>query len=199
VSADVSDVIDLATPGLRARLRLRHGLLDLSVPPGAAVIVAGDDADDAIGALVGRSRRGHVIALDGRRLDRRATDVRVRRGLGYVVDAAVVGDVAVLDHIAARAGVRRARALLADNPLLAGRGGDPAGVLSGGERRMLAWLRCVALRPRAVVLDRAAAGFDTRAVEWAGAQVAAWRGGGVAVVVRPGRPEEAAWAGPLLA
>ncbi len=100
----------------------------------------------------------------------------------------------VRDHLAAIAGVAEADRLLSGAPLLAGRGDDPTGVLSGGERRMLSWLVCLAVRPDAVLLDRSTAGFDADAQAWAADVVTAWRDAGVPVLVRPGRPEERRWA-----
>lgn len=178
------------------RLVVTHPRLDapLLVPAGAAVLVDGERADAIVGTLVGRDGSG-TVHLDGRRL-RGGPARRVRRGLAVVSDAPVAADVSVHDHLAAVAGARGARGLLADAPLLRGRGVDPAGVLSGGERRVLAWLRARALGPRAVLLDGAGEGLDADTLAWAGALVAAWRSEGAAVVVRPGRTEERAWAAP---
>lgn len=182
---------------LAVRLEVPSGLIELDLDPGDATLLAGPGADDAVAALIGRavgSGRGHQIELDGRRLDRRATAARVRAGLGFVSTPAVAADVSIADHLAVIAGPARAGTLLDDAPLLTGRGDEPAGVLSGGERRVLAWLRALALGPRAVVLDRAAVGLDPATLAWAGEAVERWRRGGVAVVVRPGRPEERSWA-----
>ena len=131
------------------------------------------------------------LALPGRSLAG-----RVRRGLGFVARDDIAPDVSIRDQLAAIAGFGRADHLLTDAPLLAGRGDDPAGLLSGGERRMLAWLRCLAHDPGAVVLDNAGRGLDADALAWADAQVDRWRDAGVALVVRAGRPEERRWALP---
>lgn len=182
---------------LTVRLDLRSGVVELDLGPGDATLLVGPDADDAVAALIGSaagSGRGHAIELDGRRLGPRGTAVRVRAGLGFVSVPAVAADVSIADHLAVIAGPARAGSLLGEAPLLAGRGDEPAGVLSGGERRVLAWLRAVALGPRAVVLDRAGVGLDPAALSWACEVVEGWRRSGVAVVVRPGRPEERSWA-----
>lgn len=182
---------------LSATLTLATGPIHLDVAAGDAAVLDGPSAGAAVAALAGTDgRRDHRIHLGGRDLGRLPTHVRVRRGLGLVIDAAVAGDVSVRDHLAAVVGGRRADALLDSAPLLAGRGSDPAGVLSGGERRILAWLRCLATDPEAVVLDRAGAGLDLPTSDWAAGTVRRWRQAGVAVVVHPATPGERRWVEP---
>lgn len=191
---------------LAADLRVGAGRVHLDLAPGQGHLLDGDAGPAAVAALTGlpagtvasgrgqRVRRGrHRIHLDGRRLHGLPPAARVRRGLGMLVGAPVAAHVTVADHLAAVAGTRRAAALLDGAPLLAGRGHQPAGILSGGERRVLAWLRCLATGPRAVVLDAPGTGLDRATLDWAGEQVAAWRSAGVTVVIRPGRPDERAW------
>lgn len=176
-------------------LRIDHPDLPAAfdVAGGEAVLVEGGIAPVVVGALVGGWRRPARVTLDGRALPARSLAARVHRGLGVVSGAPVAADVSVRDHLAALGPGRTVDPLLAEAPLLAGRGADPAGVLSGGERRVLAWLRTMALRPRAVLLDRAGEGLDTTTLAWAGGVVAAWTAEGVAVLVRPGRSEERTW------
>ena len=183
-------------PRLRARLTLATRVLELEAFPGAVVTLVDVDADEAVAALAGRRGRQRVV-VDGRRLRGRSLARRVRRGMAFVVEPAVAADVSVLDHLAARGGTRRARRLLDSSPLLRGRGDDPAGVLSGGERRVLAWLGCIAAAPAVVVVDGGATGLDADTVAWLDVQVRDLRRTGTAFVVRPRRPEEAAWAAPL--
>lgn len=176
---------------LQATLHLPEGRLDLRVGPGEATEIPAA----AVIHLARRHDHRDRIHLAGRRIDRRGTAGRVRAGFGLVTGAPVAGSVTVGDHLAAIAGTRRAEALLATSPLLARRRDDPAGVLSGGERRVLALLRAAATDPVVVVLDRAGAGLDDEALAWAGHCVAAWRAAGVAVLVRVGRAAEAEWVG----
>ena len=110
-----------------------------------------------------------------------------------ISDVAPPADVTVGDHLAAIAGTTGAERLLTGAPLLAGRGDDPTGVLSGGERRVLAWLACIATAPSAVLLDRAGVGLDTATLGWCDEVVATWRRNGVPVLVAVGRPEERRW------
>jgi ABC-type branched-subunit amino acid transport system ATPase component len=160
----------------------------------AGQVVAVPDDEPLVRALTGERRpSGTRILLAGHRLDRLGPATRVRRGLAVVRGTEVADDVSVHDHLAATVGGRAARALLAAAPLLAHRGDDPAGVLSGGERRVLGWLQAQAAQPRAVLLDRAGTGLDATALRWAHEAVDRWLAGGTAVLVRPGRGEELAW------
>lgn len=162
----------------------------LGVDRGVAVR---EDRPDVLAALRGHDARGWTVVVDERPVRATRMAARVRRGLVVVGEAPVAGDVSVHDHLAALVGSGQADDLLAGAPLLAGRGGDPAGVLSGGERRLLAWLRAVALRPAVVVLDRAGRGLDADTLQWATGRVATWREDGVAIVVHAGRVEEESW------
>jgi ABC-type branched-subunit amino acid transport system ATPase component len=175
--------------------------VDLDLPDGRFRLRGGEavalpDDPRYVAALVGQEGGRHRIVLDGRRLDRRSAAGRVRAGLVAVGEAPVAPQVSVLDHLAAVVPVGEARRLLATTPHLAGRGTDPGGVLSGGERRLLAWSLARALRPRVVVLDRAGTGLDGDALAFATAQVTAWARDGVALLVRVGRAEERAWLQP---
>jgi branched-chain amino acid transport system ATP-binding protein len=174
---------------LEARLHLAGGTRRLDLPAGAVAEVD----RDVVTHLRARVDRRDRIRVAGRRVDRQATAGRVRHGLALVTGAPVAGDVSVRDHLAAVTPRARADAIVDEAPLLAGRGGDPAGVLSGGERRVLALLRAAAVAPRVVVLDAAGAGLDAATLAWAGELVAGWRHAGAVVLVRVGRPEERRW------
>lgn len=179
---------------MTAALEVHHPQLaePLRVAAGQVRLLAADEAAPVLAAVLGTAP-GTTVRVAGRRVRGRGLAGRVRRGLAVVSGAPVAADVNVADHLAAVVGTDRARALLAGTPLLAGRGDDPAGVLSGGERRVLAWLRARAVDPHVVVLDRAGEGLDTATMQWAGRIVAQWADAGVAVVVRAGRAEERAW------
>jgi branched-chain amino acid transport system ATP-binding protein len=170
------------------------GTFDLRLQPGEVARLPDDAATVAWFAGSAPPRRGDVLAVDGRDLRRRSSAARVRAGLVVVGDPPLAPAVSVRDHLAAVTSSSSATALLAQVPHLAARGSDPAGVLSGGERRLLGWARALLLTPRVVVLDRAATGLDTDAVRWATAQVDRWRDDGVCLLVRTGRAEERPWA-----
>lgn len=175
---------------LDARLDLPAGRV--RVGAGEAVPLADDPAHVAALRGVDR-RRAHRVVLDGRRLDHRPPSARVRAGLVAVGEAPVAPAVDVLDHLAAVVRRPTAERLLASTPWLAPLGARPAGLLSGGERRLLAWTMARALRPAVVLLDRAGTGLDPDALAWAGEVVGAWTATGVGVLVRIGRPEERRW------
>lgn len=179
-----------ATPVLRARLALPAG--DLEVPAGGVATLPDDPR--YVEALAGTDGRAdHRIEVAGRRVDRRAPARRVRAGLVVVGDDEVAEDVTVLDHLAAIVAPELGRARLEATPWLRGRAGEPAGVLSGGERRLLGWLLADLLRPRVAVLDRAGTGLDPDALQWAHHLLDGWLDAGAAVVARIGRPEERGW------
>lgn len=166
--------------------RLR-AVLDLPEP--VVLRIAGGGVEQVGDRAVVRAVTGldappgrHRIHLAGRRIDRRSPARRVAAGLGVVGDAPVAADVTVADHLAAVVAPSRAAELVAGCPHLAGRGEDPAGWLSGGERRLLAWLRCEATGPLAVVLDGAFRGLDPDARAWAEARLAGWLARDVAVL-----------------
>jgi hypothetical protein len=183
------------SPLLRAELRPDDRDEPHRVTGFAGEVVLLEDDDRLVAALVGDDRgRGQRVELAGRQLARRGPAGRVRAGLAVVRGTEVAPDVSVRDHLAGATDHRRAAELLASSPLLVGRGDDPAGVLSGGERRVLGWLLAVGARPRAVVLDRAGTGLDETTLRWAHRQLDRWLDDGVAVVLRPGRPEERRWA-----
>jgi ABC-type sugar transport system ATPase subunit len=168
--------------------------LDLDLSAGGAAVLP--DRADVVAWLGGRRRAapGDDLRVDGRRLAHRPVAASVRAGLVVVGDPPLAPAVSVVDHLAAITSRSAASTLLTQVPRLAGRGDDPAGVLSGGERRLLGWARAILLGPRVVVLDRAATGLDTDATAWAAAQVARWRAEGTVTRVRAGRTEEVHWA-----
>jgi branched-chain amino acid transport system ATP-binding protein len=149
------------------------------IAAGERVAVSAGEA--ALVTAIGAAPDGEVL-LDGRSIARWSPARRARHGVVAVVDAPVAADVAVRDHLAARVTVARATALVDACPLLAGRGDEPAGVLSGGERRALAWLRADALDPRVVVLADAETGLDPATRAWTAGLVARWRERGAAVL-----------------
>lgn len=203
--ADRTIPLDVARPGtpdtdapppVRGRggdhLSVTAGDTRVEVPPGQVRLVEGPDARRVADAVL-RPGGGHqVVTLGGQRLPA-SVAARVRRGLGVISDVAPPADVTVRDHLGAIAGTGPAHRLLVGAPLLAHRGDDPTGVLSGGERRVLAWLACLATAPSAVLLDRAGVGLDTATLRWCDEVVATWRENGVPVLVAVGRPEERRW------
>ena len=98
------------------------------------------------------------IKFDGREIGRSRTEERVRMGIGYVPqEHAVFARLSVRDNLAVGALSRREPAaidrVLAIFPKLAQRLDQPAGTLSGGERKMLAIGRAMLGDPKLLLLD----------------------------------------------
>lgn len=151
--------------------------LDLAVHQGEMVAVVGPNGagkSTLVKCLCGlvRSRRGQIL-LDGVDITRAAPHDITRRGVGYVPQRNNVfprltveenlelGTMAFPELDFAR---ERAHAF-ALFPRLSERRRQPAGVLSGGERQMLAIARAVIARPRVLLLDEPSAGVDTGIVD----------------------------------
>lgn len=177
---------------LVAHLDVPSGPIDLALaagvvhrlPDDGATVAAFEDAEPG---------RAHRIALDGRPVAHLGRARRVRAGLVVVGRPELAGDVTVRDHLAAVVRPRRADRLLGQVPQLAIRAADPAGVLSGGERRLLGWLAAIAAAPRCLVLDAAGTGLDADRLGWAHGAIDTLAAAGSVVLVRVGRAEEAAW------
>ncbi len=98
------------------------------------------------------------MKFDGRDISRRQTEERVRMGIGYVPqEHSVFARLSVRDNLAVGALYNHDAAaidrVLAIFPKLAQRLDQPAGTLSGGERKMLAIGRAILGDPRLLLLD----------------------------------------------
>jgi len=99
-----------------------------------------------------------TIALNRRDITRLPTERRIRSGLGYVPqEHSVFGRLSVRDNLEVGALSNRDRSsidqVLAWFPKLAQRLEQPAGTLSGGERKMLAIGRSILSNPKLLLLD----------------------------------------------
>ncbi len=116
-----------------------------------------------------RPMRGNIW-FDGADASDEATESRVRRGLGYVPqEEAVFGSLTVRENL--RLGAIRQKdksgidEVLALFPKLGQRLHQPAGTLSGGERKMLAIGRALLGRPRLLLLDEPTEGVWVGVIE----------------------------------
>ncbi|MFJ3902799.1 ATP-binding cassette domain-containing protein [Streptomyces sp. NPDC090025] len=163
--------VEIALCAARVRhgpLEVLHGL-DLALPAATVTVLLGRNGSGrstALGALAGTVplTAGRVV-WGGADVTRVPADVRARRGLCLVPDLrAVYPRLTVAEHLAlaaeaAAAPGGRERALDAFpelGPLL----GRPAGVLSGGERRMLALTRALLAPARVVLVDEPSLGLS---------------------------------------
>lgn len=192
-SATASGAVGSSSGRLVVHLDVPGGAVDLTAEAGEVRLLPG--GAEVIAALTTAEReRAHRLVLDGRRLEGAGRARRVRAGLIVLDPPEFAGDVSVRDHLAAVVRPAHADQLLAQVPQLTARRKEPAGVLSGGERRLLGWLAAIALRPQCVVLDRAGTGLDVHSLAWAHGVIDGWLARGTVVLIRPGRVEETAWA-----
>jgi branched-chain amino acid transport system ATP-binding protein len=110
------------------------------------------------------------MMFDGRDITRRQTDERVRMGIGYVPqEHSVFARLSVRDNLAVGALFNRDAAaidrVLAIFPKLGQRLDQPAGTLSGGERKMLAIGRALLGEPKLLLLDEPTEGVWVGVIE----------------------------------
>jgi branched-chain amino acid transport system ATP-binding protein len=151
--------------------------LSLEVPKGKIVALLGSNGAGksttlkAISGLL-HAEDGEVtdgaITLDGERIDGRAPEEIVRRGVFQVMEGRrVFEDLTVDENIAMggytrtdRAGLRRDHERVFEYfPRLRERRRELAGYLSGGEQQMLAISRALMARPRLILLDEPSLGL----------------------------------------
>jgi branched-chain amino acid transport system ATP-binding protein len=111
-----------------------------------------------------------TIALDRRDITRLPTERRIRSGLGYVSQEHSVFDrLSVRENLQVGAFLNRDRSsidqVLTWFPKLGQRLDQPAGTLSGGERKMLAIGRSILSNPRLLLLDEPTEGVWIGAID----------------------------------
>lgn len=111
-----------------------------------------------------------AMTFDGRDIARTKTEDRVRMGIGYVPqEHSVFARLSVQDNLAVGALVNRDSTatdrVLAIFPKLAQRLDQPAGTLSGGERKMLAIGRALLGDPKLLLLDEPTEGVWIGVIE----------------------------------
>jgi branched-chain amino acid transport system ATP-binding protein len=159
----VSDDALLTVSGLCAGYGRSQVLFDVSlnVPRTGAVAVLGRNGvgkTTLMKTIIGElPAMAGCTQLGGRDVTALRTEQRVRLGLGYVPqEHAVFARLSVRDNLAVGSlGDRHAPLgdVLALFPKLGQRLDQPAGTLSGGERKMLAMARALLLKPRVLLLD----------------------------------------------
>ena len=148
--------------------------IGLSVPRTGALAVLGRNGvgkTTLMKAIIGElPALGGRIMFDGEDVTALPPERRVRRGLGHVPqEHAVFARLSVRENLAVGAlgGGRgdATAAMLEMFPKLAQRLDQPAGTLSGGERKMLAIARALLLKPRLLLLDEPTEGVWIGVIE----------------------------------
>jgi branched-chain amino acid transport system ATP-binding protein len=114
--------------------------------------------------------RSGSITLAARDITRMPTERRIRMGLGYVPqEHSVFGRLSVRENLAVGAlsspGSSPVDQVLTMFPKLGQRLGQPAGTLSGGERKMLAIGRALLSNPKLLLLDEPTEGMWVGVIE----------------------------------
>jgi branched-chain amino acid transport system ATP-binding protein len=145
-----------------------HGV-SLVVPEGRMVAVLGANGagkTTTLRAISNTVRKSGEVVLDGRRITRSAPESIARLGVAHVPEGrGIVDELTVEENLRLGAYTRRGvskgerERVLSAFPRLAGRLGQRAGTLSGGEQQMLALGRALMARPRLLMLDEPSLGL----------------------------------------
>mgnify|MGYP001363795376 CR=1 FL=1 len=148
--------------------------VNMSVPRKGGIAILGRNGagkTTLLKTLVGElAATSGEIVLDGMRATAAGTEQRVRRGLGYVPqEQAVFARLTVQENLLLGASGRKGRAAIDPAldffPKLAQRLTQPAGTLSGGERKMLAIGRALLGKPAVLMLDEPTEGVWIGVIE----------------------------------
>lgn len=146
--------------------------VNFRVPPGETVALLGRNGvgkTTLLRTIMGMtSLQGGRVLIDGRDISRQPTHVISHLGVQYVPeDRGIFGGLTVAQNLAlgqmgaAQAPPAELQAdLLREFPILRERREQPAGVLSGGERQILAIARALLARPKILLLDEFSEGLQ---------------------------------------
>jgi len=156
--------------------RVLHGI-DFAVEQGGVTALLGANGagkTTTLRAICGMIRTSGQITLGGERIDGRATEDIVQRGVAHVPDGrGTFFELTVEENMRLGAYIRRDRQGVAQDfermfgyfPRLRERFRQQAGTLSGGEQQMLAIARALIAKPKMVLLDEPSEGIMPVLVE----------------------------------
>jgi branched-chain amino acid transport system ATP-binding protein len=165
---------------LKAGYGRRPVLFDVSlrIAPGEIVAMFGHNGagkTTALGAIFGRVRpTGGRISFDGADVTGTAGIGMVRRGMTLIpAERFVFADLTVLDNLRLGADRERSRAAISERleqvyelfPILAERGRQLAGTMSGGQQRMLSIGIALMTGPKLLLLDEPSLGLSPAFVQ----------------------------------
>lgn len=169
-----------------------HGV-SVHVDAGEVVCVIGPNGagkSTLVKAVIGLLRIfAGKVCFEGQDITGLRTEDRAMIGLGYVPQVAnVFATLSVRENIVLGLPDRRGSAAACDSmlemfPELRDKLRLPAGRLSGGERQMLAFARCLVRKPRILLLDEPTAALSPLLTGQIFARIAAIAAGGVAVLL----------------